>query len=139
MYQNDFADEIEEYGCLWFSLMNVAEEMCGEKLNVKQILNMYDHLRDRNYMTKDCYVLNHAEVINEALSFMLHPEIRAEYIGSQYLDKPKESWGKSEGDFVILQVKTEFVAGHFIRPKYNPYFPASRVLSLRSARYYKEK
>ena len=137
--QSDFTGNIKKYGCLWFSLVNIAEEMCGCKLSHANVLHMYKHLQDRGYMDKQCFVKDHSAVINEALSYMICPEIRAVYTGAQYLDKLYKSWGASEGSYIILQVKTEFVPGHFLRFNYNPYYPPSKILGVRSVRYYEIK
>ena len=134
--QSDFKDNIKKYGCLVFSLLDISEQMCGKRFNRKQILHMIKHMISRGYIDEDMFVHDHAAVINEGNSYNAEPYIRAKYVGAQYLDHPEKNWGKNEGDYLIYQVRTDKVKGHFIRPYYNPYFPASKILSLRSVRYY---
>ena len=138
MKQTDFSGKIRKYGCLWFCLMEMAEKAGQTKLSRANIIHMYDHLQTRGYMNQDCYIYDHAAVANEALSYMIKPDIRIKYVGAQYLDKPEKSWGKNEGDYIIFQTKTENVPGHFICLNYNPYYPPSKILSIRSVRYYEK-
>jgi len=136
IYQSDYPGKIKEFGCLVFSLIHVAEKMCGKVFRADHVVPMYKHMIKQGYISEDCYVNNHAAVINEALSYMIEPDIRAKYVGADYLDKKYKTWGEHEGQYIILQTKTEKVPGHFICLDYNPYENGSRIISIRSVRYY---
>lgn len=134
--QTDFSGKIRKYGCLFFCLMHVAEKASGKQIRKEDVLTLYKGLQEKEIMNDECFVYNHTKVINEALAILPAPGIHVKYSGAQYFDHPEKSWGKKEGDYVILQAKTEYVPGHFLMVDYNPYFPPSNILSIRSVRYY---
>ena len=154
--QTDFKENnnIAKAGCLMMTLLTIAQMKVGKVLSKKAILYIYYHLIKQGFMKngkdrssakliKDsCYVKNHAAVINEGLSFLIKPEFTAKYVGCQYLDpKLGKSWGKFEGDYVILHIRTLKGYGHFRLINYDPYSPSLEYDKILSIRYYdiKEK
>lgn len=132
-----FPREVNKYGCLFFSLMEIAEKFTGEFFNKKQILKLYRDLVDLGIMGKDCYVNNHEKVLQQALEvFGNHDKVT--YAGSWYNDQQskRESFGKRYGMYMVLQFRTKNGNGHFRRPSYDPYVPAIIFTNLISIRYY---
>ena len=151
--QTDFLkEEINIYhaGCLMMTLLTIAQKKVGKALSKKAILFIYYHLIKRGFMKdgkdrsnakliKDsCWIKDHAAVINEGFAFLIKPELRAKYVGCQYLDKKLgKSWGKFEGEYVILHIRTFKGYGHFRLIDYDPYAPSLKYDKILSVRYYK--
>lgn len=140
IYQTDFHDNINIYksGCLFMSLIEIAQRMADRKPEKRDINNLYKHCVDRGFMKETCYINDHNEVLNDALNFLIKPDIRAQYSGAYYIEKPEKNWGMNAGKYKIVQVKTANQNSHFmvldnVQP-YDPWFPAvnfDRVLSIR--------
>jgi len=153
--QTDFKEEelnIYHAGCLMLTLLTIAQIKVGKALSKPAILFIYYHLIKRGFMKdgkgrkttrqvkNSCWILDHAAVINEGFAFLIHPELSASYVGCQYLDKKLgKSWGKFEGDFVILHIRTLRGYGHFRLIEYDPYSPSLKYDKILSIRYYKIK
>ena len=147
-FQTDktFNENTNKYGCLWFSLMDVAEEHTRHSFIPKTINKLYDHLTKTYFvrnsdmiplMGKDCYINSHTKVLQDILEcFECHDKVT--YIGAWYNDKitDRKSWGKREGDYMILQFKTKNGNGHFRRVHYDPYKPLINLTNIISIRYY---
>jgi hypothetical protein len=138
-YQTDsfFNDDIHKYGCLFFSLMDIAESYTGHSFIPKTINKLYDSLVDKSLMRPDCYVLNHEKVLQDALEvFTCHDKVT--YAGAWYNDKQSYSvsWGERNGMYMIMQMRTKNGNGHFRRMHYDPYKPLIQFTNLQSVRYY---
>lgn len=138
-FQTDvnFLEEINDYGCLEFSLMDIAEEHTGHSFIYKTIMKLHFDLIEKGLMKKDCYVLNHEKVLQEALEVFGNHE-KVTYAGAWYNHKisNRESWGEHFGMYMILQFKTKNGNGHFRREHYDPYKPLIKFTNLISIRYY---
>lgn len=155
--QTNFEKEelnIYHAGCLMLTLLTIAQKKVNKALSKKAILFIYYHLIKRKFMKngKDrsnailvknsCYIMDHAAVINEGFSFLIRPEFTAKYVGCQYSNKSLgKSWGKFEGEFVILHIRTLKGYGHFRLMDYDPCSPSLEYDKILSVRYYdiKEK
>ena len=65
-----FNKNINRYGCLFFSLMDIAEEYTGKYFSHKMIIELYYHLIAENYMREDCWINNHPAIISESVFFL---------------------------------------------------------------------
>jgi len=138
-FQTDFAFNlnINKYGCLWFQLMNIAEQYTGHNFVHKTIRELYDSLVDKNIMDKDCYVNNHEKVLQDCLEvFDCHDKVT--YSGAWYNDKEtdRKTWGDRFGMYMILQMRTKNGNGHFTSMHYDSYRPEINFTNLISVRYY---
>ena len=135
--QTHFYNNINKYGCLFFSLMDIAEEYTGHNFIPETIIKLYENLVDLGLMKKDCYVLDHEKVLQQALE-MLSCHDKVTYSGAMYNHNltDRKSWGESFGMFMILQMKTKNGNGHFRRAHYDPYKPDIKFSNLLSVRYY---
>ena len=129
-----FNKEINNYGCLFFSLMDIAEEYTGHNFIPKTIKSLYRELIDLGFMRKDCYVLDHEKVLQQALEVLGNHD-KSSYIGARYLNNGS-SWGDKYGMYFILQLKTKNGNGHFTRMHYDPYYPEIKFSNVMSIRYY---
>jgi len=135
-YQTDehFNTDINKYGCLFFSLMDIAEKYTGHNFIPKTINKLYFELIDKGIMRKDCYILNHEKTLQMALEeFNCHDKVS--YTGAEYLND-RTSWGKKYGMYMILQFKTKNGNGHFRRPHYDSYKPEIKFTNVMSIRFY---
>ncbi len=157
-YQTDFNGFIKVDGCLFFVLETMTEKKTGRSLTKLQAADLiyvlhwkvptfYDLQRpvlsDEDDITKPgIFVWDHETVINQILFFMNIYDLKIKYIGRKYTkaeeDKGKKSFGTHIGaDEMSLQVQTDN-GGHFILPPdYDPWQPATHIIGLKSARYYK--
>lgn len=147
-FQTDdhFNNNINKYGCLWFSLMDVAEQHTGHSFIPKTINKLYDHLTNTTFvagtkeyllMENDCYINSHTKVLQDALEvFECHDKVK--YIGAKYNHdiSDRASWGKHKGDYIIIQFKTKNGNGHFRRAHFDPYKPLIPLTNIMSIRYY---
>jgi len=130
-----FNQYINKYGCLFFSLMDIAEEYTGHSFIIRTINKLYSDLAKKGLMRKDCYILNHEKVLQEALEILAGCHDKVTYAGAKYLWNDK-SWGEHTAMFLILQMKTQRGNGHFVRPHYDPYMPKIKFVNQLSVRYY---
>jgi len=157
-YQTDFEGFVEKDGCLCFDLVRVAEKKIHQGLTHLQLADLiyvlhhkvscsYNNQRpvlsDEDDIGKaGIFVWDHETVANQALLFMNILNWRLKYIGRIYTAaeeaRGKVSFGTHIGaDEMILQVQTDN-GGHFILPPdYDPWQPATHIVGLKSARYYK--
>lgn len=138
-FQTDetFTHEMNKYACLEFSLMDIAEEHTGHNFIYRTIMKLHYDLIEKGLMKKDCYILNHEKVIQEALEvFDCHDKVT--YSGAWYNHNisNRKSWGEMFGMYMILQFKTKNGNGHFRRAHYDSYRPLITFKNLISIRYY---
>jgi len=157
-YQTEFDGFVKKDGCLCFDLARMAEKKVDQELTHLKLANLihvlhykvpcsYNKQRpvlsDEDDMTKPgIFVWDHATVANQALLFMNILDLKLEYIGRIYTAaeeaRGKVSFGTHIGaDEMILGVQTDN-GGHFILPPdYDPWQPATHIVGLKSARYYR--
>ena len=134
---DNFPKLINRYGCLFFSLIDIAEEFSGKSFTRRSIMQLYKELSELEIMRKDCYILNHTKVLQQALeNFSVHDKVS--YAGAWYNENitDRQSWGDRNGMFMILQFRTRNGNGHFRRTHYDPYYPLIHFENLMSIRYY---
>ncbi len=152
--QSDFPEEenIRAAGCLFITLLTIAQMIVNKSLTKEEILFIYKHVIKRGFMLdgkdrssrklikKSSYILNHEAIINEGLSFLVAPYIRVKYIGSHYVDiNSGTSWGKQKGDFIVLHVRALKGFGHFRLIDFDPSEPGVEFNEIISIRYYELK
>lgn len=158
LYQTDFTGHIRNDGCLAFCLVRMAEKRADLELTHLQMTDLiyvlqrkiscsYDKnrpvLSDETLISlPGIFIWDHETVVNQALFFMNIINIKCEYIGRIYTEQEKArgkaSFGTHIGaDEMLLQVQTDN-GGHFILPPdYDPWQPATHIVGLKSARYYR--
>ena len=138
-YQTDkeFPEQIQKYGCLFFSLMDIAERQTGHYFIHRSIMEVYHDLIFRGYMNENCYVRNHEKVLKAAL-LILGNNQPVRYNGAWYNDfvTDRATWGIKGGTAMVLQYQTLKGNSHFVRPQYDSYKPRVRFRNLMSVRYY---
>lgn len=148
-YKNE---NIRAAGCLFISLLTIAQKIVNKALTKEEILFIYKHVIKQNYMLdgedrstgalikKSSYILNHEAIVNEGLSFLVAPYIRIKYVGGHYVDTNLgKSWGKKQGDFIILHVRALQGFGHFRLIDFDPSEPEVKFDEILSIRYYELK
>ncbi len=138
-FQTDkfFNEKTNKYGCLWFSLMDMAEEHTGHNFIPKTINKLYLSSVDKFLMDSECYVRDHEKLAQDALEVLgCHDKVT--YNGAWYNDKEsdRKSWGDRNGAYMIMQMRTKNGNGHFRRMHYDPYKPLIHFTNLISIRYY---
>jgi len=144
--QTDFRKEnpqIAKAGCLFITLLTIAQKAAGKRLSKQDVLFMYEHLIKRGHMEDDCYVNDHAAVINEGLVFLKDFNKKAFYVGAFYVDEAlaarKPAWGSRKGDYIAAHVRTIRGNGHFRLFTYDPFAPSPKYDRILSLRYYEVK
>ena len=157
-FQTDFTGFIKVDGCLFFDLERMTERKTGLSLTRLQAVDLiyvlhwkvstsYNSQRpvlsdEDNIDKPGIFVWDHETVVNQMLFFMNIYNLKIKYIGRIYTKaeeaRGKKSFGTHIGaDEMILGVQTDN-GGHFIYPPdYDPWQPATHVIGLKSARYYK--
>ncbi len=157
MYQTDFNGFIKDDGCLFFSLIRLAEMKAAAELNRLQIANLIYVLHDKMTCSYDedkpvlsdeilesmpgVFVWDHERVVNEALLSLDIAHTRIKYTGRIYMPweevKGKNSFGGwTNADEIVLHIKTTN-GGHFRLPNYDPWEPGTHMIDLKSIRYYR--
>jgi len=157
-YQTDFTGFIRDDGCLCFDLVRIAEKKVGQELTHLKLADLIYVLHDKVPCSYDkqkpvlsdeimpslpgIFVWDHETVVNQALFFLNICDLKIKYIGRIYTAaeeaRGKISFGTPVGaDEMLLQVQTDN-GGHFILPPdYDPWQPATHIVGLKSARYYR--
>ena len=132
-----FLPEMNEYACLEFQLMNIAELHTGHNFIYRTIMKLHYELIEKGLMKKNCYVLNHEKTIQDALEVFDNHE-KVTYAGAWYNNKQtdRESWGERFGMYMVLQMRTENGNGHFTSMHYDSYLPLIKFTNLISIRFY---
>ena len=157
-YQTDFEGWIEKDGCLCFCLVRMAEKKVSQGLTHLKLADLIHVLHYKVPCSYDkqkpvlsdeimpslpgIFVWDHESVVNQALFFLNIYDLKIKYIGRKYT-AAEEARGKISfgthisADEMILGVQTDN-GGHFILPPdYDPSQPATHIVGLKSARYYK--
>lgn len=140
--QNDYRlpEPIQRTGCLFRSLSMLAEIRAGRTMSVAQIVEQYKWLVAQGRMNAECYVKDHAAVIQSA-QYYLEAHQRAAYV----LRQTETGHGDFETGIPnswIGHVKTEAGNGHFLvvardgRAIWDPWWPSPAPLKSLSLRGY---
>ncbi len=156
-YQTDYAGFIKDDGCLFFSLIRLAEMKAVAELNRLQIANLIYVLHDKMTTSYDedipvlsdetmvslpgIFVWDHERVVNEALLSLDIAHTRIKYTGRIYMPweeaRGKKSFGnRANADEIVLHIRTTN-GGHFRLPNYDPWEPRTHMIDMKSIRYYK--
>jgi hypothetical protein len=155
LYQTDFDGYLREDGCLLFSIIHAATQITGKRMPRQLATTMidglhayikakYDHrvpaISDENDQSKPgAFIWDHEQVFNQSL-LMLGSKLKATYAGRKYMTweekKGHESFGSRTGDIIIMQIKTIHGNGHFRMLDYDPWEPGTKMVDLKSLRYY---
>lgn len=150
-YQTDYDGHIYRDGCLLCSIVTAAENLVTCELSKREFIEMAEYLHyekrtgydtsipvlsDENDKKKEgSFVWDHEAVFNETFK-RLGSYHRMKYVGRFYMEwEPGTSFGKREGDVLILQIRTPN-GGHFRLPNFDPWRPGTRMIDLKSLRYY---
>jgi hypothetical protein len=158
-YQTDYDGFIAKDGCLLCMLVTICEDFVGEDLSRSEFLDLVDDLHEnhktsydptrpvisseKNLLLPGAFVWDHEAVGNATLR-ALETKFRLKYTGRLYMEhylethKEKYSRGTPVGaQRIIFQGITEKGNGHFFGPEHNPYRPASKIVDIKSIRYYR--
>lgn len=155
-YQTDYSGHIYRDGCLLCELVTIAEERAGWSLSRNQFLTLVECLHEisttydlsipvlsdeKDKMKAGSFVWDHARVANEALVMLGYSEYRLIYTGRIYMPweekRGKISFGdRVPSDEIILQILTPN-GGHFRGPNHDPWKPGTKMVDLKSLRYYR--
>jgi len=153
-YQTDYTGHIYKHGCLLCSIVTAVEELVKCELSDHHFLELVDHL---HYEAKSGYdhtcpvlsteddkhmlgsfVWDHEAVFNETFK-RLGAYHRMAYTGRIYMpweeERGKKSFGERGGDIIILQIQTPNT-GHFRLPNFDPWKPGTKMIDLKSLRFY---
>ena len=154
MYQTDFLGHIRVDGCLLCSIVTAVEEMTSLYMSKDDFLDMVNHLftdvktaydsrcpalSDENDKEKPgSFVWDHVAVFHETFK-RLGVFHKMAYTGRIYMPweeaKGKVSFGEPKGDIIIMQIDTPY-GGHFRLPNFDPWEPGTKMVNLKSLRYY---
>lgn len=155
-YQTDYSGHIYKDGCLLCELVTIAEERVEWELSRDKFLILVDCLHElstsydplipvlsseKNKNKKGSFVWDHARVTNEALIMLGYTRERLIYTGRIYMPwqeaRGKISFGdRFPADKLILQILTPN-GGHFRGPNHDPWKPGTKMIDLKSIRYYR--
>ena len=157
LYQNDFPElpGVEPTGCLFMSLLDIVSEELKQPLTREDVDSIYHLCNERGILgtpldkkEKGAYVWDHVSVLDIASLVLGQPDVTWEYCARIYT-QAQEAKGKSsfifnkkyetESTYLIFQVCTTEVPGHFLRMSYNPWKYGSKEKYLKSVRYYRRK
>jgi hypothetical protein len=128
---------MKKWGCLFISLLYLAEQVTGKLFSPQQIKFLYRALNGLNYLRKDMYVYNHEEVIKAGIEVLGHKPSRVIYIGKEDELHPEKSWMKDlDNNYKLIQILTPNGNGHFKHENFDPYDPPVKMIQLMSRRYY---
>lgn len=151
LFQNDTElrgrPSIESYGCLFRSLVELAESHVSRALTARENLILYDWLLEQGYLMDSegqrSWVMSHSGVINGAL-FYLNGKQDAEYRCRMDFEGQGKDFGSMAGcNYFIGQARIEgWNISHFFHCDsrgdrvWDPYWPAKPVEKLISLRGY---
>lgn len=155
-YQTDFTGHIYRHGCLLCELITIAENRAKKEMIKDDFIHFvrrmnimstsYDPsipiLSDEDDKSKEgSFVWDHARLVNEYLFSLNYTTYILEYTGRIYMPweerRGKTSFGDRVGaDEIILQILTPN-GGHFRGPNHDPWKPGTKMIDLKSIRYYK--
>lgn len=156
-YQTDYTGHIYRNGCLLCFLVTMAELHIQGEMSRDQFLTLVSYLHtlsagydlgtpvlsDENDKKKEgSFVWDHARVTNEALKILGYRKEVLQYSGRIYMPwEEKEKGHTSFGDHLMadeicLQIRTPN-GGHFRGANFDPWKPGTKMIDLKSIRYYR--
>ncbi|MGB3465642.1 MAG: hypothetical protein WBA74_10240 [Cyclobacteriaceae bacterium] len=154
-YQNDFPELPGVYnnGCLYKSLLNIISEEFKYTYSKKEIREIYKKCNDLGYLgtsegknNNGAFVWDHVGVLNTA-SFHIGYRVKWQYVARVYTQLMESkgytsfvndpNYQNDNNIYMIFQVRTTAVPGHFKRFNYDPWKMGSKEICLKSTRYYK--
>jgi hypothetical protein len=154
-YQNDFPEleRVVPEGCLFMSLIDIVAEEFNHQLTREKIHDIYHLCNERgiigtweNKYDLGAYVWDHATLLNMASVVLGYKDAQWEYCARIYTELEKangrtdyvlNSNYNTQSQYLIFQVKTTAINGHFKRMSYDPLKFGSKEICLRSTRYYR--
>jgi hypothetical protein len=157
LYQTDFDGYIRKDGCFVFTIIEAAAVIAGKPMSHQKATTMIDGLHAYIKASYDytCPVLSRSEndkinpgafvwdspaVFNSALR-LLGDTRKVVYAGRIYMPweeaRGKLSFGERGGDVCILQILTVNGNGHFRMLDYDPWEPGTKMVDLKSLRFYR--
>jgi len=153
-YQTDFTGHIKRDGCLLCSIVTAAEKLVKCELSNLHFLEMIDYLHfearagydpdipvlsaEGDKRRPGSFVWDHEAVFNTVFT-RLGAYHKIKYTGRIYMPweeaRGRKSFGKRGGDIIILQIKTPNT-GHFRLPNFDPWKPGTKMVDLKSLRFY---
>jgi len=152
-YQTDYYGYIRRDGCLFCSIVTACEDLVHCELSEKSFLDLVDRLgamttsydstcpvmsEELDTSMLGAFIWDHEAVFNETFK-ALGAHHRVKYTGRIYMPweeaKGKTSFGERGGDILILQIKTPN-SGHFRLPNFDPWRPGTKMVDLKSLRFY---
>lgn len=152
VYQNDFTnlEGVVDGGCLYMSLLDIVSEEFKHELTRAKVCDIYRLCNDRGILgtwkdknSDGAYVWDHKGVLEIASVVMGYKDAQWEYTARVYIDRLSSKNVIANPDYenlncyMIFQVKTTAVSGHFKRFTYDPWKMGSKEISLISTRYYR--
>jgi len=153
-YQTDFTGHILKDGCLECCIVTAAELLTGLEMANRHFEDMINFLHfhvkahydpripavsdEHDIRLPGSFVWDHIAIFNETFR-RLGTFHRVDYTGRIYMPweeaRGKVSFGKPEGDIIILQIQTPNT-GHFRLIDHDPWRPGTKFVNLKSLRYY---
>lgn len=153
-YQTDYTGHIYHDGCLLCSIVTAAEELVSLEMSDATFLELVEYLHFEKHAAYDSrtpvlsdendikkpgsFVWDHAAVFNESFK-RLGVYHRMLYTGRIYMPweeaRGKESFGERGGDLIILHIQTP-ASGHFRLPDFDPWKPGTKMVDIKSLRFY---
>jgi len=153
-YQTDYEGYIKNDGCLLCSIVTICEEITGcemskphfedfvKRLNTEYTTSYNSKLSILSYEHDPClpgsYVWDHEALFNKTFE-ELGTYRKMRYTGCIYMpweiERGRVSFGVRGGDYLILQIKTSN-GGHFRLPNFDPWKQGTKMVDLKSLRFY---
>jgi len=153
-YQTDYTGHIYNDGCLLCSIVTICEEVTGldmGKQHFEDFVNrLFTHAKttyspsipvlsyESDIGLPGSFVWDHEAVFNNTLK-ELGSTHKMKYTGCIHMPweeaRGKKSFGGRGGDYIILQIQTS-IGGHFRLPNFDPWKPGTKMLDMKSIRYY---
>ena len=155
LYQNDFPnlEGVVPQGCLFMDLLDIVAEEFNHALTREKVNDIYNLCNERGILgtseSKEldgAFVWDHTAVLNIASLVLGYKNSKWEYCARIYTEAERARGRKSyipnidyekESGYLIFQVRTTEVPGHFLRFSYNPWKYGSKEICLKSTRYYR--
>lgn len=150
--QNDFTEQegMVSGGCLCMSLIDIVAEEFNHIMSKDEIINIYNLCNERGILgtqeskqQNGAYAWDHKAVLDMTSVVLGYKNASWEYCARVYIDRLSEHNYISNPNYenlncyLIFQVKTDAVPGHFKRFTYDPWKFGSKEVSLKSVRYYR--
>ena len=155
LYQNDLPEleGVAPEGCLYMSLTDIVAEEFNHEITREKHHDIYNLCNERgiigtweNKHDLGAYVWDHTALLNMASVVLGYPDARWEYCARIYTEVEKLRGRTNHisntnytniSQYLIFQVRTTAISGHFKRMRYDPWKYGSKEICLKSTRYYR--